>query len=545
MNDPLEIEELRARLAEAEETLRAIRSGEVDALLIGDGSGERVYTLRGADAPYRALVEQMQEGAVTLSDDGDVMYCNRCFSELVDMPLQHIIGMSILQFVEAPDRTAIGTLIAQGRGKLRTRLVNHSESPIDVQVSVGTVIIDDVEHRIMIVTNLRTLAKVQRESQSKDEFLAMLAHELRNPLGAISGAIQVLGLSKLREPRAIHAREVIQRQVLNMAHLVDDLLDVGRVVTGKIVLARQRVDLADTVRSCVAAMTSSQNVERRVEVDADATWVDADPVRLEQIVGNLVGNALKFTPRDRLIRVSVHTDGPDAVLRVADQGCGIPADVLPRIFDLFTQAAVTADRSQGGLGIGLTLVRRLVELHGGTVEAESEGEDRGSTFTVRLRATSPAAARIDARSETKGPSRRVMLVDDHADARAMYSIVLQADGHIVYEAGDGDAALALFRRERPDIAVVDIGMPGMDGYELARRIRSMPEGWRVTLIALTGYGFPEDRERSQAAGFDRHLIKPVAPKDLSQAMEQLVAHSTPARDDAAHARGSHGGRSQG
>jgi len=543
-DDPLEIEELRARLAEAEETLRAIRSGEVDALLIGDASGERVYTLRGADAPYRALVEQMQEGAVTLSDDGDVMYCNRCFSELVDMPLQHIIGTSMAHFVEAPDRATVGTLIAQGRGKLRTRLVSHNEVPIDVQLSVGTVLIDDVEHRIMIVTNLRTLAKVQRESQSKDEFLAMLAHELRNPLGAISGAIQVLGLSKLREPRAIHARDVIQRQVLNMAHLVDDLLDVGRVVTGKIVLAKQRVDLADTVRSCVASMTSSQNVERRVEVAADETWVDADPVRLEQIVGNLVGNALKFTPRDRLIRVSVHTDGVDAVLRVADQGCGIPADVLPRIFDLFTQAAVTADRSQGGLGIGLTLVRRLAELHGGTVEAESEGEDRGSTFTVRLRATPPAAARIDARPETKGPSRRVMLVDDHADARAMYSIVLQADGHVVFEAGDGDMALALFRRERPDVAVIDIGMPGMDGYELARRIRSMPEGWRVTLIALTGYGFPEDRERSQAAGFDRHLIKPVAPKDLSEAMEQLAAHSMPARGDAAHARGSHGDRSQ-
>jgi signal transduction histidine kinase/CheY-like chemotaxis protein len=516
----LEIEDLRARLAEAEETLRAIRCGEVDALLIGDGSGDRVYTLHGADAPYRALVEQMQEGAVTLSDAGDVMYCNRCFSELVDMPLQQIIGTSIAQFIELPDRPTLKGMIAEGHGKLRTRLINRSESPIEAQLSVGTVVIDEVEHRLMIVTNLRTLTKVLRESQSKDEFLAMLAHELRNPLGAISGAIQVLGLTKLHEPRAVHARDVIQRQVLNMAHLVDDLLDVGRVVTGKIVLAKQRVDLADIARSCVGAMTSNQAVERRVEIAADAIWVDADPVRLEQIVGNLVGNALKFTAPDRLVRVTVRADGADAVLRVADQGSGISADVLPRIFDLFTQAAVSADRSQGGLGIGLTLVRRLVELHGGTVEAESEGEGRGSTFTVRLPAVPATSAPADSRTDTKGPPRRVMLVDDHADARAMYAIVLQDDGHTVYEAGDGDAALALFSHARPDVAVVDIGMPGMDGYELARRIRSTPEGRRIMLIALTGYGFPEDRERSQAAGFDLHLIKPVAPRDLRHAIDQ-------------------------
>ena len=347
-DDPLQIEDLRARLAEAEETLRAIRCGEVDALLIGDASGERVYTLRGADAPYRALVEQMQEGAVTLSDDGDVMYCNRCFSELVDTPLQHIIGAPIAQFVDVPDRATLKTLIGQGEGKLRTRLISPSEPKIDAQISVGTVTIDDVDQRLIIVTDLRTLTKVQRESQSKDEFLAMLAHELRNPLAAIGGAAQVLGLATLREPRAVRARDVIHRQVLNLARLVDDLLDVGRVVTGKIALAKQRVDLADTVRSCVAALTSSQDIERRVEVAAaGAIWVQADPVRLEQIVANLVSNALKFTSPDRLVRVSVHADGPDAVLRVTDEGSGISADVLPRIFDLFIQAAVTVDRSQG------------------------------------------------------------------------------------------------------------------------------------------------------------------------------------------------------
>ena len=325
---------------------------------------------------------------------------------------------------------------------------------------------------------------------------------------------------------------------VELEHGLHDLLtnvtDSDPVVTGKIALARERVDLADTVRSCVAALMSSHEIERRVEVEAPgAIWVQADPVRLEQIVANLVSNALKFTSPDRLVRVSVHADGPDAVLRVADQGSGISADVLPRIFDLFTQAAVTVDRSQGGLGIGLTLVRRLVELHGGTVEAESEGEDRGSTFTVRLPGAPAAAPPANSRSDTKGPPRRVLLVDDQADGREMYSIVLQVDGHTVYQAGDGDSALAVLRTERPDVAVVDIGLPGMDGYELARRIRSTPEGRRVTLIALTGYGFPEDRERSHAAGFDRHLIKPVGPEDLRKAMEQLSApRPTFARADA-------------
>jgi signal transduction histidine kinase/CheY-like chemotaxis protein len=527
-DDAIEIEELRARLAEAEETLRAIRHGEVDALLIDDALGDRVYTLRSADAPYRALVEQMQEGAVTLSENGDVIYCNRCFADLVDRPLQQIIGTSIGQFVDAADFGTLKTQIAEGAGKLRTRLINRGEPVIDVHVSVSTVSVDEVEHRTLIVTDLRTLTKVQRESQSKDEFLAMLAHELRNPLGAIGGAVQVLGLTPLREARAARARDVIQRQVLNMARLVDDLLDVGRVVTGKIVLARQPIDLAETVSASVAALMSNEHRERQVEVVTEVAWVEADPVRLEQIVGNLLSNAFKFTAPDRLVRVSVSVEGRDVVLRVVDHGTGIAADVLPQIFDLFIQAAVANDRSKGGLGIGLTLVRRLVELHGGTVDAESEGEGHGSTFTVRLPGVpAPAPPATDSPSDIRRPSRRVLLVDDHVDAREMYAVVLQVDGHTVYEAGDGDEALTVFSREQPDVAVVDIGLPGMDGYEVARRIRSAPEGRDVTLIALTGYGFPEDRERSRAAGFDRHLVKPVAAEELRLALDEPLQ---PARD---------------
>ena len=270
-------------------------------------------------------------------------------------------------------------------------------------------------------------------------------------------------------------------------------------------------------------MMSNQRVERAVDVAAESVWVDADPVRVEQIVGNLVSNALKFTPRERRVGVSVSVEGSDAVLRVADEGMGISPDVLPHVFDLFVQADVAIDRSKGGLGIGLTLVRRLVELHGGTVEAASQGKGHGAVFTVRLPAsTSPVPTATGGQaSRVHQPSKRVLLVDDHADAREMYSIVLRAAGHDVYEAEDGPSALAMFKRTPLDVAIVDIGLPGMDGYELARQIRSVPEGRKVTLIALTGYGLPDDRKRSGAAGFDRHLVKPVAPEDLQQAMESI------------------------
>ncbi len=253
--EPAELDDLRTRLADAEETLRAIRDGEVDALLITDGAGERVYTLRSADAPYRALIEQMQDGAVTVTSRGDIVYSNRRFAELVETPLQHVIGSSVEQFVEDVDQTTLRALIAEGSGKLRTRLRTSGPAALEVHLSVSDVTVDDVTYRTLIVTDVTTLTKVQRESQSKDRFLAMLAHELRNPLGAIEGAVQVLGLTALREPRALHARDVIHRQTMHMARLVDDLLDVGRVMTGKIVLERQRVDLGESVRTCVAGIT--------------------------------------------------------------------------------------------------------------------------------------------------------------------------------------------------------------------------------------------------------------------------------------------------
>jgi CheY-like chemotaxis protein/anti-sigma regulatory factor (Ser/Thr protein kinase) len=307
-------------------------------------------------------------------------------------------------------------------------------------------------------------------------------------------------------------------------------------VTGKIVLKRAPVNLADAVRAQVSAIASGNGSQQgRIDLVCEPVWVSGDPVRLEQIVGNLVSNALKFTRGDGAISVFVGREGDDAVLRVADQGIGIPPEMLPKIFDLFVQAHQTIDRTRGGLGIGLTLVRRLAELHGGSVHAASEGEGRGATFTVRM--PSVTAPKVDdgaAAADADGTShrrtfqpRRVLLVDDNHDSREMYRAVLRAHGHDVCEAPDGERALAVFQEHAVDspldVAFIDIGLPGgMDGYELARRIRTHPAGGDVRLVALTGYGFPEDRQQSKLAGFARHLVKPVEPEALQRELSAIT-----------------------
>ena len=533
--EELDVEELRTRLAEAESNLHAIYNGEIDALLLSDENGERrVFTLRSADAPYRALVERMQEGAATLSLRGDIVYCNQRFADLVCVPLEHAIGESIGRFLPPAEGEILRAMLEHGSGRYQTRLILNGRESTEVQVTLSSIVLDDIEHRTLILSDISSLARAQRENRSKDEFLAMLAHELRNPLGAIQGAVHALGLMNQTEPMSVRATGIIKRQVVHMARLVDDLLDVGRAVTGKIVLKRQPVNLADSVKATIATIASGNpHNHARLDLTSEPVWVSGDPVRLEQIVGNLVSNALKFTRGDGVISVFVGREADDAVLRVTDKGIGIPPDMLPKIFDLFVQAHQTIDRTRGGLGIGLTLVRRLAELHGGGVHAASEGDGRGSTFTVRMptvaapKVDSDAApAGTDAATRRHFESRRVLLVDDNHDSREMYRAVLRAHGHDVCEAPDGEHALALLQlaTDRPlDVAFIDIGLPGgMDGYELARRIRTLPNCGALRLVALTGYGFPEDRQQSKLAGFARHLVKPVDPEALQRELSAVT-----------------------
>jgi PAS domain S-box-containing protein len=385
----------------------------------------------------------------------------------------------------------------------------------DDQDEVGGVII------FSEVITRRKLAEdaLKEADRRKDEFLAMLAHELRNPLAPVLNALHLLTMPGADAAVVGRARDVMKRQVHHLVRLVDDLLDVSRIMRGKIELRKEPVDLADVVARAVEAaqpVIESRGQELTVRLPPEPVRLEADPVRLAQVVGNLLNDSAKFTAGAGRIELTAAREGEEVVVRVRDTGVGIPTDLLPQVFDAFVQADRSLDRSQGGLGIGLTLVRRLVELHGGRVEAHSAGPGRGSEFVVRLPALPPQAAGARAGAGGRGaeaapavPRRRVLVVDDNANTADSLALLLRLAGHDVRVAHDGSSALEAARAERPDAVFLDLGMPGMDGYEVARRLRQESGLEGVRLVALTGWGKDEDRRRTREAGFDQHLVKPA------------------------------------
>lgn len=529
-----DLQALQARLAEAEETLRAIRAGEIDAVVVHGPAGEQVFTLRNADYPYRTLVEQMQDGAAILSRDGDILYCNRSLGQLIAKPMQEVIGEPILQFFAGDDREAVASLLASGYGKRRGRLIASSGTSTDVLLSLTSTLTDGIERGSLIVTDLSELQdarlsrdRAEQRSQAKDEFMAMLAHELRNPLSAISAALEVLQVAGGNENAAQRARAIIARQTRHLSRLVDDLLEVARAITGKVALSGGPLELTDAVRRTVAQLAQrahERQIQVEVEAGGEARWIYGDAVRIEQIITNIVSNAIKYTSPGGVIRVTLAGQEREAVLRVSDTGLGIAPELLGRIFDPFVQGERTLERAEGGLGVGLTLVRRLVELHGGTVSASSEGPGRGSTFTIRLPTIPPPESKAAGPSiPTSTAPKRILLIEDNPDARETFRMMLELAGHEVLEAEEGRSGLELLRSALPDIAVIDVGLPGLDGYEIASRFRREPQSSRVMLVALTGYGTPEARERSRQAGFDHHLIKPIDPDVLREIMGTGIA----------------------
>ena len=353
--------------------------------------------------------------------------------------------------------------------------------------------------------------EVADASRAKDEFLATLSHELRNPLGAIANAIVALDQTGSPGELAVRLREIIRRQTQRLAGLVDDLLDVARVTAGKVVLDRQPIDLGDVAAQCVRTLRESGKAQdRRVTLHVASLIVSADANRLEQVVTNLLDNAVKYTPPGGAIDIEVVRDGSAAVLRVTDTGVGIAPEMLPRVFELFTQAATSMDRTGGGLGIGLSVTRRLVEMHDGSITADSDGLGQGARFTVRLPVESGAVIVQAAPTPGTSPARRILIIEDNDDARESLRFVLEALGHEVLEARDGPEGLAVATGADPDVILVDLGLPGLDGYEVARAIRARDARRRTTVIAVTGYGQAEDRRRSKEAGFDAHLVKPVS-----------------------------------
>jgi signal transduction histidine kinase/CheY-like chemotaxis protein len=371
-------------------------------------------------------------------------------------------------------------------------------------------------------------AELQDSLRARDEFLAMLAHELRNPLAPIRNAAQVIRLLGTPDPNLGWARGVIDRQVHQLSRLVDDLLDVSRVTRGRVELQREEIDLATVVAHAVE--TSRPLIDGRrhtllLSLPPEPVLLHADLARLSQVVANLLNNAAKYMDEGGRIWLTAERAGETVRIRVRDEGVGIPAEMLPRIFDLFTQADRSLSHSQGGLGIGLALVRSLVDLHGGAVEAFSDGPGRGSELVVTLPALGSRSPADTLSGSFEAPraaaGRRVLVVDDNVDAAETLGRILELAGHRVWIAHDGKEALELAGSERPEVVLLDIGLPKLDGYEVARRLRLDPDLRGALLVAITGYGKEEDRDRGRAAGFDHHLVKPV---DLA-ALQGLLAGS--------------------
>jgi signal transduction histidine kinase/CheY-like chemotaxis protein len=363
--------------------------------------------------------------------------------------------------------------------------------------------------------------------RAKNEFLATLAHELRNPLAPIRNAVHVLHFQGSAAPETQWALDVIDRQLRQMARLIDDLLDIARITSNKLELHRTRIDLAEVLRA--ATETSSPLIEAcghklTVLTPPYSIHLDGDLTRLAQVIANLLNNAAKYTERGGSIHLSAERQGSDAVVAVRDTGIGIPAAMLPRIFEMFAQAERSMERSQGGLGIGLALARRLVEMHGGSLRASSEGPGKGSEFVVRLPALLETASMQDRTEATPTPpasSLRILVVDDNHDAAASLGVLLRIVGHDVRTAHDGVEAERLAEEFRPEVILLDIGLPRLSGYEVARRLRRRRWGKEMVLLATTGWGQETDRQRSVEAGFDHHLVKPIDPAVLMPLLAEV------------------------
>ena len=417
------------------------------------------------------------------------------------------------------------TLRRQPNGALEERFVNFIFQPtLDHHGDVVGIFVEgsDVTESIHVRQALqKSEAELKTANRRKDEFLAMLAHELRNPLAPIATAAALLKLGATNEGRVRKASEVITRQVDHMTELVDDLLDVSRVTSGLVTLQEETINiinlLADAAEQ-VGSLIEARHQHFTLQVPDEQLFVRGDRTRLIQVFSNILNNAAKYTPSHGNVKLSIASAGNNVCVTVEDDGIGISPPLLPNIFELFTQAERSPDRSQGGLGLGLALARSLLELQGGSVTADSAGLGKGSRFTVLLPLVIPARSHVEHLAENgaiTGPvMRRVLVVDDNRDAAEMLQLLLEAAGHEVFIAYCADDALTTALRASPDILFLDIGLPDMDGYDLAQRLRTLPETARSSLVAVTGYGQPQDIKRALDAGFDHHLVKPAKIADV-------------------------------
>jgi PAS domain S-box-containing protein len=527
--------ELERRLREAEETIHAIRDGHVEALVVRTPQGEEIFTLRTADQPYRHMVEQMREGALTLAADGMILYCNKRFAELVAEPPERVAGRELGDFMSPDDLPRLKTMLLSDTFRDEVQLLSSIGALNPAQISSIAITIDDVRTVAVVVTDL-THERVERglreSSRLKDEFLATLSHELRTPLNVILGWTRMLLADHLPESSRRHALELIDHNAHVQAQLVNDLVDMSRMSTGKLRLELEPVPVVPALEAALdsirpAALVKGLTIDTAFDLPDDMN-VLADDTRLQQVLWNLLSNAVKFTPAGGRVAVETSVDGDRIRIRVTDTGIGIDRSFLPHVFDRFRQADSGTTRGYGGLGLGLAIVHDLVRLHGGEVDARSDGLGKGATFTVVLRASAVAPNPIERRSPSRQTSSlagfSVVLVEDHADSRELFAQALKNAGAAVISFVASDEAFRALDSVRPSILVADIGLPGEDGYSLIRRVRahSTDAVRNVPAIAVTAYATIPDRNEALALGYQQHLSKPIDPQQLIETIHDVL-----------------------
>jgi PAS domain S-box-containing protein len=503
------------------------------------------------DERLRSIVEHVVDGIISIDERGTIVTFNRAAERIFGYPRQAVIGRNVRVLMPEPYHGEHDGYLANYRHSGEARIIGIGREvtgrrssgevfPMELAVSefhsagerFYTGIVRDITERKRMEDALReNLQELAEGDRQKNEFLAMLGHELRNPLAPMRNALHIMKSAQATATMRDRGRDIIERQLDQLVRLVDDLLDVSRIVRGKVELQAAVIDLREPVRRALETaqpVLDAHGHQAQVSMPDAPVWVQGDLVRLSQVVANLLTNAAKYTGLDGQISLALRQEGDAAVISVQDTGIGIPPQLLPRIFDLFVQGDRTPERAQGGLGIGLTLVKRLVELHGGSVRVESGAARPGSEFVVQLPLVQPpalASAKVTDDAPAASGVRRVLVVDDNVDACDSIAVILGAFGYTVQTLYDGPSVLPKVLEWHPDTIVLDIGLPGMSGLEVAAQLRRQPGLQRIPLIALTGYGQEEDRRRSLEAGFDLHLTKPVDPNRLLQALWEVLAAS--------------------
>ena len=497
---------------------------------------------RRAEADRMRLVTLVENSPdfIGICDLGGVPYfVNHAGLQMVGLDsVEQARRQSLTDFFYPDDRARIvdeflPSVLEHGRGETEVRFRHFvTAEPIWMTYKVITLpdgngrpsafatVSQDISERKRMETNLRALAsELSIADRRKNEFIATLAHELRGPLAPLSNMLEVMKRSVDDRETTLRARDTMERQLSQLVRLVDDLLDVNRITHDRLELREREIELPAIVHQAVEALRPLIDAEQQtltVDVPEEPPWLRCDPARLAQVFGNLLHNSSKYTPRGGHIALSMTREGNDAVVSVRDNGMGIPPDELETIFEMFTQLERRQERAQGGLGIGLALVRRLVQLHGGSVVARSAGYGQGSEFIVRLPALDAHAQAETPAAPQRGAARRVLVADDNADSAESIAMLLRIDGHEIVIAHDGIEALKLAREHRPDVMLLDIGMPGLSGHDVCREVRKEPWGRDVRMIALTGWGQEDDHRRSGEAGFDDHLVKPADYEALTR-----------------------------